>query len=191
MEQMLKKIAKNAKIWKIVLVLILAAFILTIILETALDMKELAGVYVLLIIAIFVFGFFYLFKYFNFKRCMKWLTEKNYLGIYNDINLEKPTLPKSKVYCGSKALFFKKSSTIIPYSEIAWVYYYQASAYGIPVVKYMYIFTRDGKKFPVKTNVVEFQWLLDNYLLKLYPDIMVGYSPEIQKRYKELYCNKQ
>lgn len=191
MEEQLIKIQQKAKMFKSILLVLLAALISSIVLAFAFNNDDFIGVYVLLLVAFFVLGFIYMFKYYNFNRCMKWLAQKNSLGVCNDIKLDNPTLPKSKVFCGSKAMFFQKSSAIIPYSEIAWIYQYKASAYGIPVAKSIFIFTRDNKNFSVKANIDEFQWLLSNYIMKMYPDIMIGYTAENQKRYKALYRKKR
>lgn len=130
--------------------------------------------------------------FFGFKlqvlRCMKQLEKSGCTDVYKDISLETPTLPKSKIYCGHKAFFSKKPFLIIPYSHVAWVYQTKRSTtlIGIPVVSVTEtnICCKDGKKYAIRTNEEELIWFLENYIKKINPDVIVGYTPEMKGLYK-------
>lgn len=191
MEEKLRKLHSASRTVKIVfwalIVLALALFIII----SAADNSDLILVFLPVFAGALVCGYIYLFKFRNFNRCMKWLAQRNYPDVSGDINLENPTLPKSKVYCGSKALFFGKTALLIPYAEIAWIYQYKVSVNLIPVVNYIVICTRDGESFMAKAKIEELNRLLSDCLLRQYPDIMVGYSAENKKRYDALYRKRK
>ncbi len=107
--------------------------------------------------------------------------------VLDDINPEQPTLPKSKIYCGSKALVSKKPIMAIPYSEIGWVYVQVQKLYGLVTInKTVHVCTRDGKHFVIRADIEEFKWLLENVLLKANPDIVIGFGAEQRKRYNAI-----
>ena len=128
----------------------------------------------------------YITSFLPFTSSVKWLKGKGLENVAEDIILERPTLPRSKIYCGQRALFCKKPYAIIPYAEIAWVYLYERRSYGIVVEKAVIVYTKDGKKFALNANTDEFQWLLQNYIVKNSPNIIIGYGAEQKARYKQL-----
>lgn len=118
---------------------------------------------------------------------LKWLKEKGIEHIADDISLEQPTLPRSKIYCGRQSFFCKKPCAIIPYSEVAWVYLYERKFYGIITMeKSVIIYTKDGKRFAVSWRDDEFKWLLENFIIRYSPNVVLGFGAEQKKRYREL-----
>lgn len=136
--------------------------------------------------ALWISGVIYLVSYMPFTSIVKWLKSKGMENVADDIVLERPTLPRSKIYCGQRALFSKKPCAIIPYAEIAWVHLYERRVYGIAVEKAVIVYTKDGKKFSLNSNVDEFKWLLENYIIPNSPNIIIGYGAEQKARYKQL-----
>jgi len=127
----------------------------------------------------------YLIVFQNFMSSVKWLKRRGLENIADDIILERPTLPRSKIYCGRNALFCKKPCAIIPYADIAWTYLYERRAYGFAVEKAVIIFTKDGKKFSLRSNPDEFKWLLENYIIANSPDLVIGYGAAQKAKYKQ------
>lgn len=136
--------------------------------------------------ALWISGIIYFVSYMPFTSSVKWLKSKGMEDVADDIVLERPTLPRSKIYCGQRALFSKKPCAIIPYAEIAWVHLYERRAYGIAVEKAVIVYTKDGKKFSLNSNADEFKWLLENYIIPNSPNIIIGYGAEQKARYKQL-----
>ncbi len=118
---------------------------------------------------------------------LKWLKKSGKWNVIDDIDLETPMLPRSKIYCGQQAFFSKGSHCIIPYDQVLWVYVREHRYYGIPLSKTVMIYMKDRKGFAVDCDVQEFQWLLENRIAPQSPYVVVGYGPQQQKRYKELY----
>lgn len=141
---------------------------------------------ILLTAVLLISGILYLGLFTPFMHSIKMLRSKGMENIAEDITLDRPTLPRSKIYCGQRALFCKKPCTIIPYSEIAWVHLYERQAYGIAVDKAIIVYTKEGKKFSLNANADEFQWLLENYIAKNSPNLIVGYGAEQNARYLQL-----
>jgi len=63
---------------------------------------------------------------------------------------------------------------------------YERRAYGIAVEKAVIVYTKDGKKFSLNSNADEFQWLMENYIVKHSPNLIIGYGAEQKARYKQL-----
>ena len=76
------------------------------------------------------------------------------------------------MYCGQTALLSKKPWVIIPYSEISWVYVPLDEA--ISLTLHVLVYTRDNKCFHLSYHPDEFKWLLENYILKHAPDVLLG-----------------
>ena len=117
---------------------------------------------------------------------IKRLEKKGLLHVADDINPDTPTLPLSKIHCGQQALYSKKPCLILAYSEIAWVHLFEQRMYGIPVERAVIVHTNDGKKYSLKANEEEFKWLLGNCVLPVCPQVLLGYGPEQQMKYKLL-----
>lgn len=132
-----------------------------------------------------VSGIIYLALYMPFTGSMKWLKGKGMENVADDIILERPTLPRSKIYCGQRALFCKETNVIIPYAEIAWVYLYVRTS-SIVVEKTVIVYTKDGRKFSLSYNADEYNWLLAKYFIPNASDIIIGFGAEQKALYKQL-----
>ena len=114
----------------------------------------------------------YLKSYSKFLQCMKWLDARRLEDTAYDIDPNVITLPVSRMYCGQTALLSKKPWVIIPYSEISWVYVPLDEA--ISLTLHVLVYTRDNKCFRLSYHPDEFKWLLENYILKHAPDVLLG-----------------
>lgn len=131
-------------------------------------------------------GEVYVALFFPYTSTAKWLKSKGMENVADDILLEAPTFPKSKIYCGKNALFDKKECKIIPYSEIAWIYMRENRINGIPVGKDAILYAKDGKRFSLPIDVDEVKWLLVNYIVINSPTVVIGYGQKQKQRYKQL-----
>ena len=61
----------------------------------------------ILVLTIPIFIIIYIGVYSQFLNNVKWLKKKGYENITDDIDINNPTLPKSKIYCGQRAFFSK------------------------------------------------------------------------------------
>lgn len=190
MRELLEKKKNAAKIFTAVLGLCTALTFLFIVLSLSESLAEetkdslflvgLLSLYTTLILYII-----WVVKYIGVFSIEKRLKKRELEHTMDDINLAQPVLPKSKIYCGSKALFSKKPFTILPYSEIAWVYIEVRKLYGlIPIAKSTNILTADGKRFILKADVDEFKWLLENHLVRMNPNMIIGFGEQQKQRYK-------
>lgn len=137
---------------------------------------------------IFIIGIIYFISYNSVAKCAKWFRDTDSEHVFDDVP-SVPTLPKSKAYCGSKCIVFKKPFVVIPYYEIAWVYIQVDKAYGITMSKQVHIYCLYGAHFFIKADVSEVEWLLENYLLRLNPNIILGYGYKQKRQYRELKKN--
>ncbi len=187
MHEFIEKKIGSAKVFRIyllvLLILTVCAFVSLGFIE---DIEIVIAPIMLLINALWISGVVYLTSFMPFTSSVKWLKSKGMENVADDIILKRPTLPRSKIYCGQRALFSKKPYAIIPYSEIAWVHLYERRAYGIAVEKAVIVYTKDGKKFSLNSNSDEFKWLLENYIIANSPNIIIGYGAEQKARYKQL-----
>ena len=187
MSEFIEKKLRSAKAFRIYLLVLLISTVGSFISMRSIDDVEVVIAPIMLSTnALWISGVIYLASYMPFTSSIKWLKKKGMENIAEDIILERPTLPRSKIYCGQRALFCKKPCAIIPYSEIAWVHLYERRAYGIAVEKAVIVYTKDGKKFSLNSNADEFQWLLENYIVKISPNIIIGYGAEQKARYKQI-----
>ncbi len=138
-------------------------------------------------IALIVCWSVYANKYMQLSKSIKLLQSKGMENIADDIVLDKPTLPRSKIYCGQKAMFSKKPCLILPYEEIAWVYVHKDNMYGITVSKSVVVHTKSGKHYTLSADIDEFQWLLENYIVKNSVNVIIGYGTEQKQKYKTLF----
>ena len=185
MSAFLEKKIKSAKVFRISLLVIAVLWIGSFLVMPHLEFEVYYPMVMLLTTAVIICGIVYLASYMPFVSSVKWLENKGLENVTDDIILDRPTLPRSKIYCGQRALFSKKPCAIIPYAQIAWVYLYERRAYGIAVEKAVIIYTKDGKKFALNSNADEFRWLLENYIIVHSPDIVIGYGAEQKARYKQ------
>ena len=180
-DKILSKI-KIAKSFRIFLIILAALCFFSMVIIPMLDIDYM-GIYFLLFFALVISGYVYLISFQPIVKSAKCIEIAGLENTVDDIPAN-PTLPKSKIYCGSKAFFSKKPFTVIPYSEIAWVYMQVNKAYGITVAKQVHIYCRNGKHFILRADVEEIKWLLENCLLKFNPNIIIGYGFEQKKQYK-------
>ncbi len=189
-DRIVKKI-NTAKRFHIFLIILAVLCFFSMIIIPMLDI-EYMGIYFVLFVALIVSGYVYLISFQPIVKSAKCLKKVGMENTVNDIPTN-PTLPKSKIYCGSKAFCSKKPFTVVPYSEIAWVYMQVNKAYGITVAKQVHIYCRNGKHFILRADVEEIKWLLGSCLLKFNQNIIIGYGFEQKKQYKEVkkaYKNK-
>lgn len=187
MSDFIEKKFKSDKVFRICLLILL---ILTIVAYTSMGFVEEIELVIipatLMANALWISGVIYFTSFLPFLNSVKRLKVKGLESLIEDISLERPTLPRSKIYCGQRAFFCKKPCAIIPYSEVAWVYLYERRAYGIAVEKSVIIYTKDGKKCALNSNSDEFKWLLENYIIPQSPSIVIGYGAEQKARYAQL-----
>ena len=180
-DKILSKI-KTAKSFRIFLIVLAVLCFLSMIIIPMLDIVYM-GIYFVLSFALVISGCVYLISFQPIVKSAKCIEIAGPENTVDDIPAN-PTLPKSKIYCGSKAFFSNNPFTVIPYSEIAWVYVQVNKVYGITVGKQVHIYYRNGKHFILRADVEEIKWLLENCLLKFNPNIIIGYGFEEKKQYK-------
>jgi len=185
MYEFIDKKKSKAKVFRIVLVVLLVAYFLSYAMLAFFEPNQTIGPIVIVNYALLICGIVYYVSYHPFMVSLKLLETNGYENIFYDINLDTPTLAASKIYCGQFSFFCKKPCVIIPYAEIAWVYLYEQRTYGIVTNRSVVVCTRDGKKFMLKADRDEFQWLIDNYILKHSPNVVLGFGEEQRRHYKQ------
>ena len=190
MHELIEKRLKAAKVCLIATIVLGVAFLGAIALISVL-MEDLGPEVCVPVVMIFGWGFFiclivYFTKYFAFTRSVRRLSDLGLEHIADDVNLERPTLFRSKIYCGEKAFFCKKPYVILPYGDVLWAYLYERRVYGIPVEKSVILFTRYGKKFQINAHPDEFKWMLERYIIPQSPELILGYGGLQAQRYKQL-----
>jgi|GEM_PF-1226994 len=187
MREFIEKKMRSAKVFRIVLLVIAVLWIGSFFLIPNLEFKVYYPIVMLLTLSVITCGIIYIVAWMPITRSVKWLRSKGMENVADDIVLDSPTLPSSKIYCGQRALFCKKPCAVIPYSEIAWVHLYKRTAYGvITVEKAVIVYTKDGRKFHLNSDADEFKWLLENYIIQNSPNVVIGYGAEQKARYKQL-----
>lgn len=173
---------KIAKTCRLLLITVAVLCFLSMIVIPVLDIDYM-WIYCTLLFALFIFVYVYFISFHPILKSAKQIELPNSENIVDDIPVN-PTLPKSKIYCGSKAFLSKKPFAVIPYSEIAWVYMQVNKAYGITVAKQVHICCRNGNHFVLRADVDEFKLMLASCLSNFNQDIIIGYGYEQKKRYK-------
>ncbi len=187
MRELIQKKTKSAKIFRTCLIVVAILCILLFLLGPYIGDEELISVIMFyLFFALTVFVCVYLKSFHPFMKSIKWLRKKGLEHIADDIPLANTTLPKSKIYCGAQAFFTKKSRVIIPYAEVAWVYYHSSSVNRISVRECFEVFCRDGQHFVLNADKNELQWLLVNVISKFSPNLIVGYGRQQQQMYNRI-----
>ena len=181
-DEFLKKL-KTAKILRITMIVLAVVSVFGIMMFTV---SEIFVYFAYIAIdLIFPVGIIYFISYNSVAKCAKWFRDTDSEHVFDDIP-PNPTLPKSRAYCGSKCIVFKKPFVVIPYYEIAWVYIQVDKAYGITISKQVHIYCLSGAHFFIKADASEVEWLLQNYLLRLNPNIILGCGYEQKRQYREL-----
>ncbi len=187
MQELIRRKTKTEKVLCALSIVLAVLWIGALILLAHFEQKQLAFLYGIAFCADIVLFIVYLVAYLPFGRSIRYLEKKGLEYIADDIELDTPTLKKSKIYCGKRGFYSKKSHLIIPYGEIAWAYVYKRKSYGITVGKSVLIYMRDGKKFSLEASADDFKWLLANYVFAASPDVVTGYGAEQIKRLRALF----
>lgn len=186
MSEFIETKISTAKAFRIALLIIAILWMGSFLIMPHLEFEVYYPIVMLLTTAVITCWIIYLVAYLPFTSSVKWLKSRGLENVADDIILERPTLPRSKIFCGQRALFSKKPCALIPYAEIAWVHLYERRMYGIAVEKAVIIYTKDGKKFSLNANADEFRWLLEKYIIPSSPNIVIGYGAAQKARYKQL-----
>lgn len=186
MKEFIERKVKTEKIMRYCMFALLPITILCFVLTVALSNIVLGLWWALTFIIFWVIFSIYVTKLVPFLKSVEMLKKRGMLTSVYDIDLNRPISPNTKVYCGEKAFFCKKSYVIMPYSEIAWAYQYKQMTYGVTVSKSIILYNRDGKQFTLYIDVDKFKWLLSELIIKNSPDIIIGYGPEQKARYKQI-----
>lgn len=179
--RILKRI-KAAKIYRICLIVLAALCFPSV---CFLGSHKTIFIFYFLSFALIIGGYVYLVSFHPIIKSAKWFESVQNEHIIDDIPITS-TLPNSKIHCGSQVLFSNKPFSFIPYSEMAWIYMSENKAYGITVAKQIHIFCKNGKHFILRANIDEFQWLLENYLMSINTDIIIGYGFKQKRQYKNI-----
>ena len=190
MREFLEKKVHDEKIVRYLMLVFFALFFICTAFIPILDEAVGVGALVAIVMLPFAIGFTFLViyyaKFYYFVKGYKQLVDAGMLDYVDDINLNEPTFAKSKLYCGRKALYCKSSGCIVPYSQIGWVYIHANNIYGITVNKEVYVFMRNGQKLVLSVDVNDFKIVLERFILRESPDVVIGYGNEQRKRYKAL-----
>lgn len=191
MKKFIDKKVKSARIYRIFLLILLLMFVCSFFIIPHVDSDIPLMVASVSVISLILFSLIYYLLFHLYAYNFKWLIRNGYENIADDIDLTKPTLPRSGIYCGENALFSKKSKLIMPYSEMAWLYLYRQNLNGINIENSIIINTTDGKCFHLYHKGNEFNWLMVNYIMSKKPDVIVGFGSEQKKRYLEISKKKK
>ena len=187
MQELIRRKTKTEKVLCALSIALAVLWIGTLILVAHFEQKQLAALCCIAFFTDVVLFIVYLVGYLPFGRSIRYLERKGLEYIADDIELDTPTLKKSKIYCGKRGFYSKKSNLIIPYEDIAWAYVYKRKSYGITVGRSVLIYMRDGKKFSLEASADDFKWLLANYVFAASPDVITGYGAEQIKRLRALF----
>lgn len=123
------------------------------------------------------------------NKCWKRLTEAEKDYYVQGMNPDSYTLQYSRIYCGFNAVFATRPYVILPYSEIAWIYYEHTRAEDSDEVVGLNIRCRNGKKFQIEGDDAELKVYAESYIPENFPDILVGRSEENQEKIYQI-CPK-
>ncbi len=142
-------------------------------------------IFYVLSFSLIIGGYVYLILFHPIMKSAKWFKSVQNEQVIDDVPIT-PTLPNSKIHCGSQVLFSNKPFSVIPYSEMAWIYMSENKAYGITLSKQIHVFCRNGNHFILRANIDEFKWLLENYIYRFNANIIIGYGFEQKRQYKNV-----
>lgn len=125
-------------------------------------------------------------KYSKLNKCWKGLTEAEKDYYVQGMNPDRYTLQYSCIYCGFNAIFATRPYVILPYSEIAWIYYEHTRAEDSDEVVGLNIRCRNGKKFQIEGDDAELKVYAESYIPENFPDILVGRSKENREKYYQV-----
>lgn len=179
MREIIAKRQASAKTFKWVPIVLFALSVICIIIG-------LFGLYAILLMAAIVTLIIYLNKYRAVSKNMQWLESRKFGHIPDTFQETDLEYPKSKLRCGQFAMMAKGTMVMIPYADIAWVYMHNTKLYGIITISRQAIVAcRDGYTYQFPCTQEELQEILKYHILPRNNTLMVGYSPDKQKAYKE------
>lgn len=163
-KDLIKKRTKTARIFTIWMIVSFALCILSYFFMLYLEFKIYYPLVMCINILVLVNIYVYYMLFHPFFSSIKLLENEDFDNVFEGFDFEKYKLPKSKIYYGKRAFFIKKTCVIIPYSQVAWIYFE-----GNFVVR-----TKDGRKFIFNVDLDEFLWLVDNFIIKYSPNVLKG-----------------
>lgn len=179
MQELFEKELKYERIMRIVWIVSMIVLVLAyVVLEPALIFS---GVWFGVACTFLYFG-----RFFRVARHIRWLKKNGLEHIGDDIPLREPTMPETKIHCGSHAFFIKKPRVVIPYSQVVWIYKYAKKVGGFTVEEEYHLLCRNGEKFAYKAKDHEIQWLVERHIAVESRDMLLGYTAQNIKRYKAL-----
>ncbi len=184
MRELIKKIPQLEKRYRTCALVPLALLILFFVLPLAPEIK-IVSMIVLLFALWFSVAFYWTWR----KRRLnyEWFLRVADESILDSFDMDpKSYSPRPKVYMSTKALFDNQPYLILPYSKIVWTYK-EVTRYKGGFTSQQAVFcTVDGKKISFACNDEEFRKLLLQYVIPQSPGVMIGYSDENRKKYKQM-----
>lgn len=125
----------------------------------------------------------YFVKFFWFGHTLKLLKKSGREHYLDDIFLSSsPTLEKSKIYCGHNAFFSKKTGSIVPYEDVAWIY----SVEGSP--KECTVRLKSGKKaYVIFDQAFEYSFLMNRFILPKVGSVIEGKTIQSKRDFVQRY----
>lgn len=183
-DKILKKY-RIGRIYRIILIIIAAVTFIAVPIAGIFGNEDIAPLIVSSFTVLFFVWIVYMGVFSPLMRSVSLLEKTGNMDVLDDCFDEQHILPKSKIYYGKKGLYSKKPFSVMPYTEIAWVYGKVTKTYGITTAKTIQVRTKSGKEFTFEATTQEFDWLLQNCILKANPHVLVGFTPENQKTYNQ------
>ncbi|MGN0572857.1 MAG: hypothetical protein ACI4IX_02850 [Acutalibacteraceae bacterium] len=124
---------------------------------------------------------------------IKSMKKREIEDIADDIDLGEPDLPKTKIYCGDHAMILNNPRVIVPYADIAWIYFSVQVINGIEFAgKQVNLYCKDGTHYTFPASGAEIQELIDEVIVAFSPDLITGFGAEQRREYyqvKKAYKN--
>lgn len=122
--------------------------------------------------------YFYYIKYRLLGSCVNTLKKENIEYYMDEISLDTPTLPISKIYCSECTFFAKIPYVIVPFSHVAW-------AKELNIEQYR-IYLKNGKSFVLKLGRKEKDTFF-GYVRHANPSFIQNTSRDMEKEYYRKY----
>ncbi len=184
MRELIKKIPHLEKRYRICSLILLALLILFFVLPLAPNIK-IVSIIVLLFALWFSVSFYWSWR--KRRQNYEWFLRVADESILDSFNIDPKTYsPRPKVYISTKALFDNQPYLILPYSKVVWTYKEVIRYKGGFTSQQAVFCTMDGKKISLACNDEVFQKLLLQYVIPQSPGVMIGYSDENLKKYKQM-----
>lgn len=123
----------------------------------------------------------YFVKFFWFGHTFKILKKSGNEHYLDDIDLNTLTFAKSKIYCGKKAFFCKRTGSVVAYDQFAWIYNIGGHL-GEHTIRF-----KNGKKAYIMIEEFELRTLLNNYISPVNSKIIEGKTVQAKKEFLKLY----